>query len=114
VTDTVQPYADYQIVGKVVFCAGIIGDDEKGQLSHLPDQLRRIFAKLDKLLARPELAGARVVNALVFMMNIKNYDLVNEFWVSKFPVNPPARTCIGEVELPDGADIEITFTLALP
>ena len=49
----------------------------------------------------------KVLKVNVYLSDIKNFEGMNEVYRPRFPTDPPVRTTIGNVVMPDGGLIEI-------
>ncbi len=43
----------------------------------------------------------------IFLTDLADFSTVNTIYASRFPANPPARSCVQVAALPAGAKIEI-------
>jgi enamine deaminase RidA (YjgF/YER057c/UK114 family) len=97
--------------GDTVYLCGQVADDVKGDIRQ---QTRETLANIDKMLARAGSDKSRLLTATVYLKSIDDYRAMNEIWDAwTAPGAPPARTCIGGVQLfsPD-ALVEITVSAA--
>jgi 2-iminobutanoate/2-iminopropanoate deaminase len=72
---------------------------------------------LDNLAVVAAAAGASLADAVrcgIYVTDISTFKQVTEAYATYFEGEPPARTTIGVVSLPLGADVEIDAILALP
>lgn len=99
------------IHGSTVYLCGQVADDLKGDIQQ---QTRETLAAIDRMLARAGTDKSKLLSATVYLKTIGDYARMNEIWDAwTTPGAPPARTCLGGVELysPD-ALIEITVVAA--
>ena len=96
--------------GNTVYLAGIVakdlGQDVKGQT-------REVLAEIDRLLAKCGSHKSKVLQALIWVTDIRNRAAMNEAWSAWTDAkNLPARACI-EAKLADPrALVEIMVTAA--
>ena len=96
--------------GDTVYLAGIVAknidQDVKGQT-------RDVLADIDRLLAKCGSGKSKILQAQIWVTDIRNRALMNEVWTAWVdPKNLPARACI-EAKLADPrALVEIMVTAA--
>ena len=111
------PYSHAVKSGGLVFLSGQVPlDPDTGSLVEggVGEQTSRC---LDNLAVVAAAAGASLADAVrcgIYVTDISTFKQVNEAYAGYFAGEPPARTTIGVVSLPLGADVEIDAILALP
>ena len=106
----IGPYEQALKVDGWVFTSGQIPLDPKtGTMVEggIGAQTRQV---LDNLRAVLEAAGSsmsRVVKTTVYMINLADFQKMNEVYAEYFPQDKPARSTVGVAALPRGAMIEI-------
>ncbi|MEX2527785.1 MAG: RidA family protein [Gemmatimonadota bacterium] len=96
--------------GNLLFLSGVIGRSPEGDIGASTRQ------SLDSIRDRLALAGATmddVVKCTVFLVDMADYQGMNEVYVDYFPDTPPARSAIAVRELPVNAQVEIECIAAL-
>ncbi|CAG2115970.1 unnamed protein product [Medioppia subpectinata] len=103
--------------GNTVYLSGQVGWDVK--TNRLVTE--SFEAQLDQLLRNVksvvEAAGGSledIVKLNLFILDYKNFPTINKVFERYFSKPYPARTCVGVVSLPLGADIEIEGIVQLP
>ncbi|CAG2113102.1 unnamed protein product [Medioppia subpectinata] len=103
--------------GNTVYLSGQVGWDVK--TNRLVTE--SFEAQLDQLLRNVksvvESAGGSledIVKLNLFILDYKNFSTINKMFERYFSKPYPARTCVGVVSLPLGADIEIEGIVQLP
>jgi 2-iminobutanoate/2-iminopropanoate deaminase len=105
-------YSPWRRAGDLLIVSGQIGLlPETGELVEggTADQLRQALANGSKVL---ETAGATlsdVVKATIFILDMKDFNAVNEVWLDTFSDPLPARSTVAVAELPRGAKAEVEF-----
>lgn len=106
----VGPYSQAVRVGAMVFSAGQIPLDPKtGQIvsQDVGEQTRRVLDNLQAVLNAERLTFAHVVKTTVFLIDLADFQTVNEVYAGYFKEQPPARSTIQVAALPKGARVEI-------
>ena len=91
--------------GNLVFISGKgVGAGFQGDIT------AQVTRTLDNVQESLETAGssmAKVLKVNVYLNNIKDFPAMNVVYRTRFPGDPPVRTTIGGVDMPDGGLIEI-------
>src|SRR4029077_12437651 len=106
----VGPYSQAVRVGSTVYCAGQIPLDPKsGQIvpGNIEAQTRRVLDNVGAVLRAEGLTFDEVVKTTIFLMDLADFQTVNEIYGSYFKGQPPARSTVQVAGLPKGARIEI-------
>ena len=105
----VGPYSQAVVYGDLFFCAGQIGLDPVSGL--LPDSLeaqtRQIFKNLKAVLQEAEMSLDNVLQATLYLVSMKDFDLVNRVYAEHFSEPYPARVAVEVSALPKAALVEI-------
>ncbi|KAH9924253.1 YjgF-like protein [Epithele typhae] len=110
-------YSQAIISGKTIYVSGSIGitRDMKLVEGGVQAQTRVALDNMTKVLKGAGVDRTAVVKCNVFLANLpRDFAPMNEVYLEYFPVDPPARTCIGVAALPLGADMEIECIAELP
>ncbi|WWD08276.1 hypothetical protein V865_006387 [Kwoniella europaea PYCC6329] len=86
----------------LIFCSGQVGKSA--------DIKEATFQSLTNLKDVLELGGSslsKIVKINIFILDLDNFDAMNEAFVSFLPDPKPSRTCIQAARLPSDATIEI-------
>lgn len=92
--------------GNLYFLSGVIGT-RQGEQNGVEPETRRV---LEGIRSRLESVGATmddVVKCTVFLVDMADYNAMNQIYATFWPSNPPARTAIAVRGLPAGATVEI-------
>jgi 2-iminobutanoate/2-iminopropanoate deaminase len=111
----IGPYSQAQVVRlhggqRMVLTSGQIPlDPESGELvkGDIGAQTQRVFDNLAAVLAGAGLSLADVVKITVYLVDMADFQAMNEVYARHFTTAPPARTTIAAAGLPKGARIEI-------
>ncbi|MGQ9707336.1 MAG: RidA family protein [bacterium] len=105
----VGPYSQAVRVGNLVFTSGQIGiDPNTGELvSGLEAQTEQILKNLTAVLTAAGTGLNRVIKAMVFITEMKEFARVNGVYARFFNEPLPARSTVAVKALPKGALVEI-------
>jgi 2-iminobutanoate/2-iminopropanoate deaminase len=97
--------------GDLVFTSGVIGRSAQNDIGEATRQA------LSGVRDRIEAGGSSMEHAVkctVFLVDMGDYQGMNEAYVEFFPGSPPARTAVAVLELPAGAQVEVECIAAVP
>ncbi|EPQ53222.1 YjgF-like protein [Gloeophyllum trabeum ATCC 11539] len=100
-----------------VYASGSVGCDKEFVLvpGGIKPQTRAALENLEKVLKAAGSGLEHIVKANCYLSNMqRDYVAMNEAYLEFFKGDPPARTCVGVVVLPLGADIEIECIAEVP
>ena len=106
----IGPYSQAVRAGAVVYCAGQIPLDPKtGQIvsGGIDVQTRRVLDNIAAILRAEGLSFEHVVKTTIFLIDLGDFQSVNEIYGSYFKQAPPARSTVQVAALPKGARVEI-------
>jgi 2-iminobutanoate/2-iminopropanoate deaminase len=106
----VGPYSQGVRVGSTIYCAGQIPLDPKsGQIvaGGIDAQTRRVLDNVAAVLKADGLTFENIVKTTIFLMDLADFQTVNEIYGSYFKSQPPARSTVQVAGLPKGARVEI-------
>ncbi len=104
------PYSQAVRVGTTVYCAGQIPLDPKsGEIvsGGIDVQTRRVMENISAVLKAEGLTFANVVKTTIFLIDLGDFQKVNELYGSYFKQDPPARSTVQVAALPKGVGVEI-------
>lgn len=107
------PYSQAVRVGSMIYCAGQIPLDPKsGQIvsGGVETQTRRVMENIAAVLKAEGLGFQHVVKTTIFLMDLNDFQTLNEIYGSYFKEQPPARSTVQVAGLPKGARVEIEVT----
>src|SRR5437879_2555981 len=106
----VGPYSQAVRAGSTVYCAGQIPLDPKsGQIvsQDITEQTRRVLDNVTAVLRAEGLTFENIVKTTIFLIDLADFQTVNEVYGSYFEKDPPARSTVQVAALPKGARVEI-------
>lgn len=109
------PYSHAVSTGALVFASGQLGmDPAAGALAgqSIEAQTEQALANVEQVLAAAGLTFANVVKTTIFLTDLADFATVNGIYATRFPADPPARSCVQVAALPAGARIEIEVIAA--
>ena len=106
----IGPYSHAIVAGDFLFTSGQIAlDPATGKLAGdtIEVQTEQVLKNLEAVLAANDMTFDNVVKTTVFLVDLADFSVVNGIYASRFPQNPPARSCVQVAGLPAGSKIEI-------
>jgi reactive intermediate/imine deaminase len=102
--------------GDTVYVSGQIGLDPLSMqmVNGIEEQIHQVFLNLKAVAAASGGALGDIVKLNVYLIDISNFQKVNEIMVSYFEAPYPARAAVGVAALPRGALVEMDAVLVLP
>ena len=104
------PYSQAVRVGSTVYCAGQIPLDPKtGEIvsGGIDVQTRRVLDNITAVLKAEGLTFGDIVKTTIFLMDLGDFQKMNEIYGSYFKQAPPARSTVQVAGLPKAARVEI-------
>ena len=96
------PYSQAVVADGFIFVAGQVAVNPKtnqGELGDIKIETRRALMNLQAVLESAGSSLQEVVRVGVYLVDLKDFDAMNEVYREFFPTDPPARTTVG-VQLP--------------
>jgi len=106
----IGPYSQGIIANGFVFTAGQGGvDPATGQIVEggVSEQTRQVLKNISAILQAAGSSMENIVKTTVYLHTISDFQLMNKVYAEFFPNNPPARTTVGDLDLPIGIQVEI-------
>lgn len=106
----IGPYSHAIATENFLFTSGQIAlDPATGKLAGdtIEVQAEQVLKNLEAVLAANNMTFANVVKTTVFLTDLADFSVVNGIYATRFPENPPARSCVQVAGLPGGSKIEI-------
>jgi 2-iminobutanoate/2-iminopropanoate deaminase len=111
------PYHPAVRFGNLLFGSGQIPmDPATGALQEgdMRRQTQRVLDHIHAILAHENLEPSHVVKTTIYLVDLKDFTVVNEVYASFFQGSFPARSTVQVAGLPKGARIEIEFIAHYP
>lgn len=100
-SDQSRPYSNASIVGPWIFTKGTAGFPPSGPISlDIREQTAQCMANLAETLKECGARFADVVKVNVYLVDVRDYDAVNEVYLKAMGGLKPARCCVGVAALP--------------
>lgn len=113
----VGPYSQAVIANGFVYTAGQIplvpatGELVEGGIT---EQTRQVLNNLKGVLEAAGTSFQHVIKATVFLTSLDDFQAMNAVYTEFFTENFPARSTLGNINLPRGARVEIEMVAVLP
>jgi 2-iminobutanoate/2-iminopropanoate deaminase len=104
------PYSQAMAVGNLVYTAGQIPLDPVSMevvAGSIKEQTTQVLANLRAVLQAAGSDLDRVVKTTVFLVDLADFDALNQVYAQAFGDHKPARSTIAVAGLPRGARVEI-------
>ncbi|MGH7672248.1 MAG: RidA family protein [Gemmatimonadales bacterium] len=108
----IGPYSQAMRAGDTLYLAGQVGvDPATGKLVEggIEAETRRALENLKAVLAAAGYRLSEVVQAQVFLTDLRVFEAMNRVYAEYFPKDPPARATVQVAALPRGARVEIAL-----
>lgn len=112
----IGPYTQAKILGNVLFTSGQIPiDPATGELvsGGIEEQTRRVCENLKAVLEAAGTSLENVVKTNCFLKDINDFAAFNAVYAEYF-TGKPARSCVGGLQIPKGALVEVELIAELP
>lgn len=106
----IGPYSQAVVAGNMVFLSGQIPlDPNSGTLvsNEIVDQTKQVMRNIEAVLASEGLTFKNVVKSTIFLIDLANFQKVNEIYEQALSGVKPARSTVQVAALPRGAQVEI-------
>ncbi len=106
----IGPYSHAVCTGDLLYTSGQIAlDPATGKLAGdtIEVQTEQVLKNLECVLAANGMTFANVIKTTVFLTDLADFATVNGIYATRFPSQPPARSCVQVAALPGGSKIEI-------
>ena len=106
----IGPYSHAIAAGDFLFTSGQIAlDPATGKLAGdtIEVQTEQVLKNLEAVLSAHGMTFANVIKTTVFLTDLADFSTVNGIYATRFPTDPPARSCVQVAGLPGGSKIEI-------
>lgn len=107
-----RPYSAAVQVGNTYWLSGKVGATAETRAmaeGRTAAETHNIMRAFEELLGDLGMDMSNVVNSIVYLADIADYDEMNEAYGQYFPSDAPARATVAVADLVGGAAIEISF-----
>ena len=111
----IGPYSHGVAIGDLFFTSGQIAlVPETGKLvdGGIQEQTEQVLRNLEMVLSANGMTFANVVKTTVFITDLADFAEINRNYATRFPNDPPARSCVQVAALPAGSRLEIELIAA--
>ncbi|MBK7390864.1 MAG: RidA family protein [Bacteroidetes bacterium] len=108
----IGPYSQAVLAGNFLFVSGQIAiNPATGKMvqTSISDEAKQVMENLKAILEEAGLGFENVVKTSIFLMNIADFNAVNEVYGSFFSGDFPARETVQVAKLPKAANVEISI-----
>lgn len=108
----IGPYSQAVLAGNFLFVSGQIAiNPATGKMvqTSISDEAKQVMENLKAILEESGLGFENVVKTSIFLMNIADFNAVNEVYGSFFSGDFPARETVQVAKLPKDANVEISI-----
>lgn len=108
----IGPYSQAVLSGNTLYVSGQIAINPasgKMQQTSISEEARQVMENLKAILTEAGMGFENVVKTSIFLMNIDNFNAVNEVYGSYFSGDFPARETVQVAKLPKDANLEISI-----
>ena len=112
----IGPYVQGKIVGGLLFASGQIPLDPKTGIlvgNDISTQAEQALKNVKALVEAADSDLCSVVKTTCFLKDINDFAAFNAVYAKFFKENPPARSCVGGIDLPKGALCEIEVVVSV-
>src|SRR5262245_47435999 len=113
----IGPYSQAIIANGFVFCAGQVAiDPTTGKLVEggIGEQTAQAIKNVSAVLEAAGTSLQNVVKTTVFLHSLSDFQAMNKVYAEYFTAIPPARSTLGDLDLPLGAQVEIEAVAVIP
>lgn len=106
----IGPYSHAVSTGDFLFTSGQIAlDPATGRIAGdtIEIQTEQVLKNLEAVLAANGMTFSNVIKTTVFLTDLADFAVVNGIYATRFPSEPPARSCVQVAGLPGGSKVEI-------
>lgn len=106
----VGPYSHAVLQDGFLYTSGQVPlSPETGKLQGdtIQEQAEQVMKNLEAVLDASGMTFADVIKTTVFLSDMAEFAAFNAVYATRFPQNPPARSCVQVAALPLGAKVEI-------
>lgn len=110
-TRSTSPYSPAILVGNRLYVAGMVGRGPDGYaIGDIKAQTRQTIENIEATLRAAEMTLDDVVDVMVYVADMRDYQAMNEAYAAMMPDPPPPRATVGAPLMSTSALVEIVVT----
>jgi 2-iminobutanoate/2-iminopropanoate deaminase len=110
--EPIGPYSQAVMVGNTMYCSGQVAiNPQTGELINedLKAETYQVMKNLKAVLSEADLNFSNVVKCSIFLLDMNDFEVVNQVYGQYFQKDPPARETIQVARLPLDVNVEISL-----
>ena len=112
----IGPYSQAVKSGGLLFLSGQIPLNKEGEMNDgdIEAKTRQVFKNIEAILAAENLSLKHVIKVNIYLVDIANFDAVNQVMSSLFTAPYPARALVEVSALPKASEVEVEVVAEAP
>ena len=105
----IGPYSQAVKSGGLLFLSGQIPLNKEGEMNDgdIEAKTRQVFKNIEAILATENLNLSHIIKVNIYLIDISNFDTVNQVMASLFSAPYPARALVQVSALPKASEVEV-------
>ena len=112
----IGPYSQAVRSGGLLFLSGQIPLNKQGEMNDgdIEAKTRQVFKNIEAILTAENLSLSHVIKVNIYLVDIANFDTVNQVMSSLFAAPYPARALVEVSALPKASEVEVEVVAEAP
>ena len=112
----IGPYSQAVKSGGLLFLSGQIPLNKQGEMNDgdIEAKTRQVFKNIEAILTAENLSLSHVIKVNIYLVDIANFDIVNQVMSSLFAAPYPARALVEVSALPKASEVEVEVVAEAP
>ena len=112
----IGPYSQAVKSGGLLFLSGQIPLNKQGEMNDgdIEAKTRQVFKNIEAILTAENLSLSHVIKVNIYLVDIANFDIVNQVMSSLFTAPYPARALVEVSALPKASEVEVEIVAEAP
>jgi len=112
----IGPYSQAVKSGGLLFLSGQIPLNKEGEMNDgdIEAKTRQVFKNIEAILAAENLSLSHVIKVNIYLVDIANFEAVNQVMSSLFTAPYPARALVQVAALPKASEVEVEVVAEAP
>ena len=112
----IGPYSQAVKSGGLLFLSGQIPLNKEGEMNDgdIEAKTRQVFKNIEAILAAENLNLNHIIKVNIYLVDIGNFDAVNQVMSSLFAAPYPARALVEVSALPKASEVEVEVVAEAP